>query len=188
MVVRFGEPEVLERVSRILEAGGVVIMPCDTIYGIVGRAPDSEERIRSLKGRTETAPFIVLVPDAAAAERASSGPIDPRIASLWPAPLTVVVPGKEGKSVGLRVPADPFLLSVLRRVAAGLYSTSVNHSGRPPLERISEILAEFENEVELVVDGGDLPGRRPSTLLDITGRPYRILRQGAFQVPPELLR
>jgi len=89
--------------------------------------------------------------------------------------------------VALRVPADPRLRSLLERLDRPLYSTSVNRSGQPALWRVADILGEFEAAVDLVVDAGDLPGRLPSTIVDVSRRPFRILRQGALSIPPEAL-
>jgi len=91
-------------------------------------------------------------------------------------------------SVALRVPADPRLRLLLQRLDRPLYSTSVNRSGQPALWRITDILGEFETGVDLVVDAGDLPGRLPSTIVDVSQHPFRVLRQGALSIPPEALR
>jgi len=67
-----------------------------------------------------------------------------------------------------------------------LFSTNVNASGKPPLWRISDILSAFESRVALVVTAGDRPEGIPSTILDITERPYRLLRRGAVEIPEDL--
>lgn len=187
MVVAIGDPRADELLIRTLASGGIAIMPCDTIYGIVGRAPESEARIRAAKGRGESAPFLLLIESTSALGRLSESALDPRVARLWPGPLTVVVPAREGGTIAVRVPADRRLRSLIARLGFPLYSTSVNTSGQPALGSVGEIVTQFEGEVDLIVEGGDLVGRLPSTLLDVTARPYRILRQGACRIPPSLL-
>ena len=54
--------------------------------------------------------------------------------------------------------------------------------------RVADMIAEFGSEVDLVLDGGDLPDAEPSTVVDVSSQPFRILRQGAFRLPPEDLR
>ena len=88
--------------------------------------------------------------------------------------------------MALRVPRDPLLAGLLRRLGRPLASTSVNRAGQAPLWRIREIVAEFEREVDLVVDAGDLEGRIPSTIVDLSVRPWRLLRPGAVRLPEEL--
>jgi len=171
--------------TACLAGGGVAIMPCDTIYGIVGAAPESEARIRELKGRGEKS-FLQLIPSAAWLPRFTAQALPPQLAAYWPGPLTVIFPSGPS-TVALRVPADPLLRGLLERLERPLYSTSVNAGGQPPLWRIQDILQDFEQRVDLVVDAGDLPGRLPSTIVDVTARPFRILRRGALELPPELL-
>ncbi len=188
MVLKSADLSREERLVELLSTGGIAIMPCDTIYGIVGRVPDTEARIRAIKGRGETNPFLMLIESRSAVERLSDVRLDREVAALWPGPLTVVIPAREGGTVAVRVPSDPFLRRLVACVGAPLYSTSVNRSGQPPLGAISEIIREFEESVNVIVDGGDILGREPSTILDVTQRPYRILREGACRIPPSLLR
>jgi L-threonylcarbamoyladenylate synthase len=185
--VRIGaaEPGLAARLADLLAGGGVAIMPCDTIYGIVGPAPGSEARLRELKGRGEKS-FLQLIAGPEWLARFGELRLPESLASYWPGPLTLICPAGEG-SVALRVPADPGLRSLLERLDRPLYSTSVNRSGQPSLWRIAEILEQFEASVDLVVDAGDLPGRLPSTIVDVSQRPFRILRQGALELPPDAL-
>ncbi len=188
MVIKKGDRRTLPLLAENLSAGGIVIMPCDTIYGIVGRVPDTEARIRAAKGRGETNPFLMLIASQLEVERFSNLSIDPRVASLWPGPLTLVVPARHGGTVAVRVPGDKFVLKLLAEVGFPLYSTSANRSGEPPLDKIEKIIAEFESRVDLIVDAGNFTGRKPSTILDVSAKPYRILRQGACEVPDALLK
>lgn len=163
-------------------------MPCDTIYGLVGIAPDTEETIRSIKGRGESKPFLQLVGDASWVQRYSTMPVPAALRQLWPGPLTLIFPSIGGGTAAFRVPNDGLLVSVLSRVGSPVFSTSVNRSGESPRGRISEIVGRFEHEVSLVVDAGDLENRLPSTIVDLTTKPYTVVRQGCLHIPPELLR
>jgi L-threonylcarbamoyladenylate synthase len=173
------------RAAEVLAGGGILIMPCDTIYGIVGVAPGSEARIRNLKGREEKS-FLQLILDADWLPRFTEAKLPPWLAPYWPGPLTVIFPAGDG-TVALRVPADPLLRQLLQQLDRPLYSTSVNSSGEPALWRIAEIRERFEPKVDLVVDAGDLADRVASTILDVTSHPFRVLRRGALELPAELL-
>lgn len=157
-------------------------MPCDTIYGLVGVAPDTEERIRAVKGRGEDKPFLQLVAGSAWVGRLSPAEVPLSLARHWPGPLTVILPARAGGTVAVRVPGSEFLRELIDAVGRPLYSTSVNRAGQPALWRVSQILAEFEGEVDLVVDGGDLPGAAPSTIVDASSSPRRIVRRGALEI------
>lgn len=185
MIVDAAEPRLAERLADCFSASGVAIMPCDTIYGIVGPAPGSEARLRELKGRGEKS-FLQLIAGADWLARFGDLSLPPSLAAYWPGALTVIFP-TAGGSVALRVPADALLRDLLKRLDRPLYSTSANRSGRPALWRIVDILGEFEAAVDLVVDAGDLPGRLPSTIVDVGRKPFQVLRQGALALPREAL-
>jgi L-threonylcarbamoyladenylate synthase len=180
------DPDAEKTVLSVLRSGGIVILPCDTIYGIVGRCSDTEERIRAIKGRGDK-PFIRLIPSVKAVSYYTDYLPSKVILSLWPGPLTLIVAHKSGGTVALRVPDDPFLIAVLEKLSAHLFSTSVNITGEAALWKIEEIIETFGGRVDLILDDGDLPGKKPSTVLDVSGKSYRILRQGACIIPPELL-
>jgi len=186
MVIRKKDPLAVETSAGILREGGIVILPCDTIYGINGLFPETDSRIRSIKGRGETKPFLRLIrlKDVPAV---SSSPIPPELLGLWPGPLTLIVACEDGETAGIRVPRDPFIQEILEILGKPLISTSVNRSGSPAVEQIREIIDQFEDEVDLIVDDGDREGALPSTILDITGFPYRIIRAGACILPPFVL-
>lgn len=185
MTIPADGPDTAVRLLATLAAGGIAVVPCDTIYGLVGRVPDSEPRIRAAKGRDESNPFLLLIPDPSWVSRLSDAEPPAALARHWPGPLTIVLPARGGGTVALRVPDSPFLRDLILSLDAPVYSTSVNISGSPALWRIADIRREFEAAVDLVVDAGDLPAGVASTIVDATSRPLRILRQGAVAVPPE---
>ncbi len=187
MTLSAADPEMPQRLRRALAGGGIAVMPCDTIYGLVGRVPDSEPRIRAVKGRSETRPFLQLIPDTSWVARLSDAEVPPALAAHWPGPLTVVLPSRGGGTVALRVPDSRLLRDLIGGLDAPVYSTSVNVSGSPALWRIADIRSEFEAAVDMVVDAGDLPSGVASTIVDATSRPLRILRAGAVTLSPEEL-
>jgi len=187
VVKKRDDPDAESFVFSVLHRGGIAILPCDTIYGIVGRCSDTQEKIRICKGR-DGKPFIRLIPDSEAAAAYADTLPEPEILSLWPGPLTIVMSERGGGKVALRVPDDPFLQRILNNLSDHLFSTSVNMTGEETLWRIDEIVENFGGKVDLILDDGDLPGKKPSTVLDVTGRPYKIVRQGACAIPPELLQ
>jgi len=183
------DPKLLETLVDVLNSNGVVVMPCDTIYGLVGIAPETEDKIRSLKGRQEKS-FLRLIPDLRWLPRFTASVLPEELKAYWPGALTVIFPAGEGQTgtVAIRIPDDALLLRVMERLGKPLYSTSVNSGGQPALWRIQEIVSAFEASVDLVVAAGDRPAGIPSTIIDITSRPYRLLRRGAVDIPSGLLK
>ncbi len=187
MIKSISDEIALKLATDMLFSESLVIMPCDTIYGILGICPETETRISKLKGRSPEKPYIRLIGDVLDLQRISASRIPGEILNLLPAPLTLLVLNNKGESIGVRVPDDNRLLEILHRLNRPLFSTSVNKSGSPPLWKIADIIKTFGTEVDLILDGGDLPGGMPSTVLDITKKPYRIVRQGGFIIPGRLL-
>jgi L-threonylcarbamoyladenylate synthase len=183
------DPALFATLRSTLESRAVVIMPCDTIYGMVGIAPETEASLRRVKGRGEKS-FLLLVPSVQWLPRFTEQELPDALRRYWPGALTVIFRGKgaPGETVALRVPDDPLLLGLMESLQRPLFSTSVNRSGEPSLWRIADILDQFGKRVDLVVDAGDRSGGLPSTILDVTAAPFRILRHGAVDLPPDLLR
>lgn len=171
----------------VLKAGEVAVMACDTIYGFVGRVPDSQMRIQQVKGRDDQKSFLVLISDISQLTALNVLNTDNPILTLWPGPFTFIFMTKQGSTIGCRIPDDGYLRDLIRQVGCPLYSTSVNRSGYPLLHNPEEIDAEFGDEVALVEDSGSYQGRMPSTIVDLTVNPHRIIRQGAGRVPAEFL-
>jgi L-threonylcarbamoyladenylate synthase len=115
-------------------------------------------------------------------------PVPPHLARYWPGPLTMVFNARTGGTVALRVPDSRFLRDLLHAVDAPLFSTSVNRAGRPPLLSLQEMQSELESDVDLIYDAGQGPAGQPSTVLDITVRPFRVLREGALRLSAEELQ
>jgi L-threonylcarbamoyladenylate synthase len=187
MLIGSKDPAVLAVLSHVLGRGGIVVAPCDTIYGLLGIAPETEAGLKALKGRQEERGFLQLIASSDWLPRYTDLPLPQGLKKFWPGALTLIFPARSGGSVGLRVPDDGLLLAVMKRLGKSLYSTSVNPSGEKELWQSGEIIDRYSRRVDLVVDAGDLPGRKPSTILDVTSKPYRLLRQGGLRIPDELL-
>jgi L-threonylcarbamoyladenylate synthase len=187
MVIHENDPACFQTLIQILGSRGVVILKSDTLYGLTGIAPDTGHRINRIKQRDPGKPLLQLIPDPDWVTRYADALIPPELSHFWPGPLTIIFPVKGEGSTGLRVPEDLFLQNLLYRLNKPLFSTSVNKQGKEPLGKILDIIQEFENEVDLIVDSGNVTGNVPSTILDITSTPYKIIRQGRVIIPPGLL-
>jgi L-threonylcarbamoyladenylate synthase len=183
VIIGADDPGLIPALSGVLKSEGVAIVPCDTLYGIVGVVPGSEPRIRSIKGREADKPFLQLIADASWIELLSDARIPPGLTKHWPGPLTIVIPRRGGGNLAVRLPDSSFLIELISSLGTAIYSTSVNRAGQQPIWRFHDIRAEFERDVDLIVDAGDMPGGSPSTIIDATRRPAVVLRQGGLIVP-----
>jgi len=187
---------------RAILAGGLAVVPTDTVYGLActALAEDPARRLYALKGRTEIQPSAVLFPSAAAlhehvpelGERARRA-----IGALLPGPYTLVLENPAHRfpwlnrarpeAIGVRVPAVSGAgLAVLEGVRA-LVATSANLPGGPDPRALADVPRELIDGVDAVVDGGALPGVA-STVVDLTGAAPLVLREGAVPAQEALAR
>ena len=173
--------------------GELIVLPTDTVYGI-GTRPDlaeATERVFQAKSRSRDLDLPVLVRSVEEAGRIGElGSRALRLAErFWPGPLTVVVPrtdssrgwalGEHGETIGLRMPDDPLALAVLER-AGQLAVTSANRSGDPTPASCEDVRALFGDTVAVYVCAEGALAGPPSTVVDLTGKTARILREGAI--------
>ena len=180
--------EPLERAGAVLESGGIVAFPTETVYGLAVRADNrtAVERLYRLKGRAAAKAAALLVSSRRAAERhAKGGELEPLAARLadtfWPGPLTLVVPGAKRKLIGLRLSSLPLARALAKAARGSLYQTSANLSERPPAQDARTIV-EALPQIDLVLDGGKTPGGASSTVVKCESGHFTVLRPGA--IPP----
>lgn len=173
---------------KTLADGGVVCVPTDTVYGIVCRADSaaSIERMKEIKHRPPDKPFALFVSSwfriiEEAVKPSNSSEILAK--RFWPGALTIVMQAEEkcpcanDGTVGVRCPDTPFLRLVMDSCGGVLVNTSMNRSGEPPVCSLAEI-HEILNEVDVVIDAGLLPYRKPSTVVNCAIDPPNVLRAG----------
>jgi L-threonylcarbamoyladenylate synthase len=179
----------LDRAATIVQAGGVVAIPTDTVYGLACHPDDGEaaDRIFAAKERPTALELSLLAATAGDATRFGeiAGAAARLAAAFWPGPLSLVVEASPPKhaaiarhttTVMLRVPDHDLLRDLLRRTGP-LATTSANRHGRPPCSTAAEVLAALGDAVDGVLDGGPAAGR-PSTIIDCSVTPPRVLRPG----------
>lgn len=178
-------------VERLLE-GGVIVFPTDTVYGLAAslRHPDQLDRIFRIKGRDEGKPLPVLVASSDAAASLTEGLTEEQAMFLdryWPGPLTVVVRAAAGLpshargadgTAGLRAPNHPLALEIIARAGGAIACTSANRTGKPAAVTAGEAAAALGSAVDLILDGGEAPGRLASTVVGFEGDELRIFREG----------
>lgn len=177
---------------EVLDAGGIVAIPTDTVYGIACRldADGGVERLFGAKQRAPDKAIIVLVDDLEqVADVVELTPAARALRGLWPGGLTLVLPLRGAaplpqaltagtETLGVRVPDHPAPRFLARSVGP-IPTTSANVSGEPDARLAGDVLAALGERVDLVLDGGPSPGGVPSTVVDCQAVRPRILRDGA---------
>lgn len=185
-----------------LLAGEPVILPTDTVYGLVASADGAAptERLYALKGRDPGQPSALMTADVETllvSVPELRGSAEAIIRALLPGPYTLILPnparryawltGSRPAAIGVRVPNLPPTAAAVVASAGAVVSTSANAPGGPDPRSVAEIPAELRERAGAVVDGGVLPGA-PSTVLDFTSTEPRVLREGAASSAEALAR
>ena len=190
-VIKSHDPGSNKRAANVLNKGGVIVYPTETLYGIGAAALNSNsvKKVFEIKGRPRGMPIPLLVRDNDMLSGiAELNDIASTLAeNFWPGALTLILhargnlPGLitagSGK-VAVRISAHDFVKALFKCVDQPITSTSANVSGGGNLVDFAEIHEAFKGKVDLIVDSGNIPPSGGSTILDVTVNPPQILREG----------
>jgi L-threonylcarbamoyladenylate synthase len=190
-ILSIDDPNAIPRALSVLQSGGLIAFPTDTVYGLAAAtfSSASVEKLFTAKTRETAKAIAVLVGDISQLDLITTGLTDAarRLAArFWPGALTLVIPKhpilpviiSPYPSVGVRMPNHPFAIMLLRRVGP-LATTSANRSGAANASTPAEVLEQLGGRIDLLLDGGICPGGIPSTVVDCTQDPPVMLRAGA---------
>lgn len=190
----------IPRIVTHLRSGGLLAYPTETVYGLGSRAVQSDvAALAALKGRTAAKPFLLLISDRSMAEAhglAFNAAADALARAFWPGPLTLVLPGGSGRlpdllrgpdgGIAVRWTSHQAIAALVAALGTPLTSTSANLPGQPPGPGADAIARDFAAAVDkgqlLVLDGGVLGNRPPSTVVDCTRPQAQIVREGTLSV------
>lgn len=189
-------PESVTESARVIARGDVILYPTDTLYGLGVDALSNEavEKIYTIKGRDKNKPIHAIVADLdMAREYGELNDIAELLAQHFlPGPLTLVVPKCAGldtgifcdiQTVGIRIPDNAFCTALAREVNRPITTTSANKSNETPQYSITSIvsqLGESSQHIALAIDVGELRASLPSTVVEVSGKNIKILREGAI--------
>ncbi len=191
--ISINDIDVLEKASRVILDGGVVVVPTDTVYGLACDAfnADAVEKLSLIKERDRGKAIPVFVNDRALLDKVAllGEPMGTILFNFWPGALTAVLLAQSvfpevlqagTPTVGVRIPNYSFILELTGRLGRPLAVTSANKSGQGASTRIIRVVHDFQEGVapDLIVDAGDLPESIPSTVIDCTKTPPEVLREG----------
>lgn len=190
----------IPRVVAHLRGGGLLGYPTETVYGLGSRAVEADvAALAELKGRAASKPFLLLVsgrPMAEAYGLAFNASADALARAFWPGPLTLVLPGGSGRlpdllrgpppdgGIAVRWTSHGAIARLVAALGEPLTSTSANRKGNQTAPGAAAIARDFSAAVAdgrlLVLDGGVLGNRPPSTVVDCTQPGARLVREGAL--------
>ncbi|MDR0915107.1 MAG: threonylcarbamoyl-AMP synthase [Endomicrobium sp.] len=184
---------VYKTTANIILNGGIAIIPTDTVYGFAVNAFNlkSQKQVYIIKKRHYGKPLILMTYNIRMAEifvNISATAL--KLATkFWPGQLTLILPTtKLGKilsggrdNLGLRIPNNSFILTLLKEIKVPIFTTSVNISNEQSAKCISEVL-KFRKYVDVIIDGGKCKFSNESTIIDAVHFPYIIVRKGCLPV------
>jgi L-threonylcarbamoyladenylate synthase len=162
-------------IAALLQRGGIVLLPTDTIYGLHGLANDATvSRMASIKDREESKRFVTIAASIGQLQMLGAD-VPAALNNIWPAPLTAVL--RRGQStIAVRIPDLDWLRDLLQRTGP-LISTSANRSGDSPITSPEQLSAELRSAIEGLVNGGRRDGKA-SAIVDFTETEPRFIRDG----------
>jgi len=188
------EREALDAALAVLRRGEVIVFPTETLYGLGCDAFDEAavRRLYDLKRRDSRKPILVLAHDmnlVADCVAAVPGAAQLLAEEFWPGPLTIVLPASSrapslltagtGK-IGIRIPSSPLCLKLIGEFGRPVTATSANLSGQKDLQTVHGLLTLFSGKVPLILDGGVQKQTTPSTVVDVTSKRVKLLREGVI--------
>ncbi len=191
-IIKMEEKSALEEAADVLDLGGLVVFPTDTVYGLAAKVTDTAaiERIYNVKGREQTKAIAVLIGElsqlSAVAEEISEK-TENLLQSFWPGALTAVVSKRPelpttlslNLTIGVRMPDFDFARALIKKVGP-LATTSANLSGFDTAINAEMAYKQLNGKIDLIIDGGVCSGGVASTVVDCTDELFRILRVGAI--------
>ncbi len=191
-----GTGKLFAEAKRLLAAHQIIALPTDTFYALAASPLEEEalSRLLAVKGRSPHKPVLVLVADPAMLN--SLVQEIPETAQrlmeiFWPGPLTLILPARPQlpalltggtSAVGVRQPRQNLTCRLIAALGFPVTGTSANRAGQPALTEAAAVAQEFGETVPLIVDAGPCPGGLPSTIVDVTVSPPRLIRRGALEV------
>ena len=185
--------EVIQTAAKILQEGGLVAFPTETVYGLGGNGLDSAacEKIYLAKGRPSDNPLILHISEFEELEpivREVSPAAQKLMDAFWPGPLTMVFPKADIvpekatgglDTVAVRFPSHPVARAIIRAAGLPIAAPSANSSGKPSPTRASHVEFDLNGKIDMIVDGGAAEWGLESTIVDVSGEVPMILRPGA---------
>jgi len=175
--------DVLSKITDRIKNGKIVIMPSDTVYGFL-TVNSNEGKLRVIKKRDKK-PFLFLISSFEDIGLLGAELEDHQMNILkkfWPGKVTFILSKKDGTTIGVRMPDWEVLRFIIKESGTPLLSTSVNYSGENALANIENITGEFDDKVDLIVYDRFFHSANASTIVDLTKKPYKVLREGSVHV------
>jgi L-threonylcarbamoyladenylate synthase len=176
----------LLQASDIIRDGGLVIIPTETVYGIAadGSNKDVIKKLDAIKQRPDNKPYSLHIDDK---DKLEGFVKDVPVAAyklidrFWPGPLTIVFNAASTGTIGIRLPDDPIARRIIAMADVPVVCPSANISGHTPPVSFDDAIKHLKDKVDLAIDAGDTMLKKESTVVDVTVKPVKVLREGVIK-------
>lgn len=181
------ETSKIKKAAAILRKGGLVAFPTETVYGLGANALDKEalKKVYEIKKRPKNKPLTVHISGIGQLKKIV-GAVPPEAVKLidryWPGPLTIILKDARGKKIGFRMPDNKIAFRLIEEAGVPVVAPSANISGNKPPASAKEVLRDLDGKIDIVIDGGKTKIGIESTVVDMTGKTPKVLREGAIKV------
>jgi len=178
--------DIIEEAAKLIREGGLVVYPTESCYGLGCNALDEAavRKVFAVKRRPLGTPLPIIVSDikmwkmcAFMDERAQK-----LIAEFLPGPLTIALDKKpiisdvlNPRAIAVRMSSHPIAMSLVKVAGVPITATSANVSGKPPHYTVRQVMKDLDDKVDMVLDAGELPRRKLSTIIDFTLGPVPVV-------------
>lgn len=192
IIKAYSEEGAIETAAKILQDGGLVAFPTETVYGLGGNAlnPEASAKIYAAKGRPSDNPLIVHIADTSAVYELAEDVSEKAVylmEAFWPGPLTIIFNKKEVvpyettgglSTVAIRMPSHDAALKMIRESGLYIAAPSANLSGRPSPTLAEHVIEDLSGRIDMILDGGPVGIGIESTIVDMSTETPTILRPG----------
>lgn len=189
--------KIIKITAKAISNGKILICPTDTVYGLIADAVNKKavKKLFKIKKRKSKNALPIFVKDLKTAKKLAE--IDKAtekfLRKVWPGKATVILKKKKGvkifgvdkKTIGLRIPNYRLVKILLSKLNKPLTGTSANISGKPASTKIKAVISQFKNKKDLpdlILSAGNLKKSLPSTVIDLTSKKFKILREGEIRI------
>ncbi len=176
----------IKMAANALISGKIVAFPTETVYGL-GVCADNHtamDNLYSVKQRPRDKRLSIMIssPDEIARYTKHVPPIAEKfISAYWPGPLTIILELEDGSTVGLRNPDNRVIRDLINTAEIPIASTSANISGEAPAIDAQQVINNFSEKIDVVLDDGYTESGKPSTIVKIRDNAYKIIRHGVIE-------
>ncbi|MCK4912900.1 MAG: threonylcarbamoyl-AMP synthase [Candidatus Omnitrophica bacterium] len=174
----------VKQAVEIIQKGGIVALPTETVYGlgVCAGKKNAVSKLYALKKRPKDKPLSLALGSIDKAIKDYFDTLPPfgyrLMEKFWPGPLTIIYYTSDDEKIGIRIPDNVITNEILSELDDAVYLPSANISGKKEAVSALEVENSFGSQLDLIVDGGECTYSQPSTVLDLTCQPFKVLREG----------